>query len=103
MASRSKQYRRTAPLIKRNNKYISNIPHVITAACILPNVCEIHHEHFNDAWIQSKKVNYVQPEAVARDTLTGSPQDVRNALMEYFQHNHVISTTCTCYMSYAYM
>ena len=37
--------------MKRNDMNVSNIPHVITAACILHNVCEVHHEHFNDAWI----------------------------------------------------
>ena len=73
--------------MKRNNVYVSNIPHVITAVCILQNVCETHHEHFNDAWMQSVEVDYVQPEAVTRDTPTGPLQEVRNALMEYFQHN----------------
>ena len=67
--------------------HVSNIPHVITAACILHNVCQIHCEHFNDTWMQSGEVDYVQPETVARDTLTGLPQNVRNALVEYFQHN----------------
>ena len=38
-------------------------------------------------WMQSGEVDYVQPEIVARDTPTGPPQDVRNALMEHFQHN----------------
>ena len=74
-------------LMKRNDMHVSNIPHIVTAACILHNICEIHHEHFNDTWMQSGEVDYVQPETVARDTPTGPPQNVRNALMEYFQHN----------------
>ena len=54
---------------------IDNIPHVITAACVLHNICEIHHEHFNDAWLQIEG-EYAQPDAVAsRDTATGLPQD----------------------------
>ena len=56
--------------MKRNNVYVSNIPHVITAVCILQNVCETYHEHFNNAWMQSVEVDYVQPEAVTRDTYT---------------------------------
>ena len=36
-------------LLKRNDMNINNIPHVITAACVLHNICEINREHFNDA------------------------------------------------------
>ena len=74
--------------MKRNDMNISNIPHVIAAACVLHNICEVHHEHFNDAWIQTVESEYDQPEtAISRDTPTGPPQNVRNALVEYFQHN----------------
>ena len=61
-------------LMKRNDMHVSNIPHVITVTCILHNVCEIHCEHFNDTWMQSGKVYYVQPETVARDTPSGPPR-----------------------------
>jgi len=64
---------------------VSNIPHVITAACILQNVCEVHQEYFNDAWIQTMESQYDQPETAAtRYTPTGPPQNIRNALVEYF-------------------
>ena len=32
-------------LMKRNDMNTDNIPHVIAAACVLHNICEIHHEH----------------------------------------------------------
>ena len=68
-------------LLKRNDMNIDNIPHVITAACVLHNICEVHHEHFNDAWLQTEG-EYAEPDAVAsRDTPTGLPQDIRNALV----------------------
>ena len=77
-----------ACLLKRNDMNIDNIPHVITAACVLHNICEVHHEHFNDAWLQIGEGEYTQPAAVAsRDTPTGIPQDIRNALVQYFQNN----------------
>ena len=60
-----------------------SIIYVITAAYILHNICEIH---FNDTWVQNGEDDYDQPETVARDAATGPPQNVRNALMEYFQH-----------------
>jgi len=36
-------------LLKRNEMLVENIPNVITAACVLHNICEIHHDHFNDS------------------------------------------------------
>ena len=63
---------------------VNNIPDVITAACILHNICEVHGEHFNDSWMQNMNIDYDQPETVARDTATGSPQNVRSALVECF-------------------
>ena len=35
--------------------------------------CEVHHEHFNDAWLQTAgEGEYTQPDAVvSRDTPTG--------------------------------
>ena len=67
---------------------IDNIPHVITAACVLHNICEVHHEHFNDAWLQIGTGEYAEPDSVAsRDTPTGLPQNIRNALVQYFQNN----------------
>ena len=75
-------------LLKRNDMSIENIPNVITAACVLHNICEIYREHFNDAWLQTSE-EYTQPSATvrSRDPPTGPPQDIRNALVQYFQHN----------------
>ena len=41
-------------LLKRNDMNIDNISNVITAACVLHNICEVHHEQFNDAWLQTE-------------------------------------------------
>ena len=74
-------------LLKRNDMNINNIPHVITAACLLHNICEIHREHYNDAWLQIGE-EHAQPDpAASRDTPSGLPQDIRNALVQYFQNN----------------
>ena len=75
-------------LSKRNDMNIDNIPHVITAACVLHNICEVHHEHRNDVWLQPGE-EYAQPDAVlTRDASTGLPQDIRNALVQYSQNNY---------------
>ena len=48
-------------LLKRNEMCVENVPNVITAACVLHNICETHHEHFNEAWMQSSNEEYEQP------------------------------------------
>jgi len=54
--------------MKRNNMNVNNIPHVITAARILPNICEVHGEDFSDTWMQNMDGDYDQPETVPRDS-----------------------------------
>ena len=36
-------------LMKRNHMHTNHIPHIIAAACILHNMCEVHGEQFNHA------------------------------------------------------
>ena len=38
-------------LMKRNDMYVHNVPVVVAAAaaaCVLLNICKIHHDQFND-------------------------------------------------------
>ena len=70
-------------LMKRNDMNIDNIPHVITAACILHNICEIHGESFNDAWLREIQPDssFPQPSSTASDRNSKRPKQVRDALM----------------------
>ena len=38
-------------LMKRNDMYVLNVPVVAAAVCVLHSICEIHLDHFNDAWL----------------------------------------------------
>ena len=61
----------------------------------LHNICEIHYEHFNDAWIQNSEGEYDQPATVMRrDSSDGSPHTIRNALVSYFQSK--LMNMCIC-------
>ena len=73
-------------LMTRNDMHVNHIPNVIAAACILHNLCEIHGEHFNDAWLQDMNdSNYPQPPTVAvRDGCSNQPKRVRDAFVHYF-------------------
>jgi len=66
-------------VLKRNDMHTDNIPHVIAATCVLHNICEVHHEHFNDAWLHNSEGEYDQPSTLAaRDTSAGTPHTIRN-------------------------
>ena len=54
-------------LMKRNDMHVDNIPVVITAACILHNICKVHGESFNESWLleADSGSNFPQPITVA--------------------------------------
>ena len=73
--------------MKRNDMYTNHIPTVVAAACILHNMCEMHGERFNDAWLQDvvqSGSNYSSPPTVCRDGRNERPKQVRDALVQYF-------------------
>ena len=39
-------------LLKRIDMDVDKVPNIITACCILHNLCEINREHFNDLWLE---------------------------------------------------
>jgi len=32
--------------------HIDNVPHVVTACCVLHNFCEVHEDSFDEEWLQ---------------------------------------------------
>ena len=77
-------------LLKRNDMAIEHIPTVISACCILHNICEIHGKSFNDTWLENDctETEYQQPSSSsppANVHMAGSnaPHDIRNTLMQY--------------------
>jgi len=77
-------------LMKRNDMNIDNIPHVITAASILHNICEIHGETFNDAWLREiqQDSSFPQPSSTTSDGDSSRPKQVRDALMHFFVNDN---------------
>ena len=69
--------------MKRNDMSIENIPNVVTAACILQNVREIHGESFNEAWLHEIQGSELQQPNL-RDSNGDRPKRVRDALVSYF-------------------
>ena len=49
-------------LSKQIDMDIDNIPHIITACCVLHNVCEVHGDSFNDEWLLEVDTQMAQPD-----------------------------------------
>ena len=75
-------------LLKRKDMHTNHIPHIIAAACIIHNMCEVHGERFNDAWLQDvtqSGSNFsTLPSTVCRDGRNNRPKQVRDARVNYF-------------------
>ena len=71
-------------LLKRNDMITDHIPNVITAACILHNICEIHKEYFNENWLQTDS-DLQQPSRsqTTSSSLCNESPVIRDTLMEY--------------------
>ena len=75
-------------LMKKNEMDVWNIPIVISACCVLHNMCEIHGDTFNDSWLQqdnTQNSQYRQPPTIVHHGGTGSrPKKIHDALVTYF-------------------
>ena len=77
-------------LMKRNDMYMHNIPVVAATACVLHNICEIHHDQFNDAWLVENDGHAQQPTTAFTDchiSTSDRSQQIRGALVTYFSSN----------------
>ena len=50
---------------------------------------EIHGDKFNEEWLQEINEDAATDPTVASTRSTGSGNDIRNTLMEYFSHNPI--------------
>lgn len=73
-------------LAKQIDMHIDNVPHIIVACCVLHNMCEIHHDSFNEEWLQELDLD--QPEQHTTESSSGLGGDrIRTILMEYFDED----------------
>lgn len=59
----------------------------MAACCVLHNICEIHSDAFDDAWIEpDNESDQNQPVALNTFTIGNTPdgREVREGLIEYF-------------------
>ena len=70
--------------MKKNDMHIDHIPTVITACCVLHNLCEMRGESFNDMWLQNEPD--LQQPTTSSPPLSSSCNDasiIRETLMKY--------------------
>lgn len=73
-------------LLKRNDCSLELIPTMITACCILHNVCEKHNDGFNSEWLGVLgQEEFPQPNQMVSDrTVDSQAEEIREALSVYF-------------------
>ena len=69
-------------LLKRNDILTCDVPKLVAACCVLHNMCEIHGETFDEDWMPDD--DSASTTGTASASLDNSGQDVRQALMTYF-------------------
>ena len=75
-------------LTKRNDMNVSNIPHVVTACCILHNICEMFGDRVHDAWLDDTGDVLDQPLTTSTgDRAESDAKEIRNILVQYFNDN----------------
>lgn len=72
--------------MKRNDTNVSFMPTLVTACCILHNLCEIHGDSFDDNWLEADPL----ADASSATSTTAVPPAnaavaIRQALCDYFQ------------------
>ena len=69
--------------MKRIDTDIDNVPHVITACCILHNMCEVHGDSFNELWLEDVDMS-TQPEVSHSGGSGTAGKTIRDALVKYY-------------------
>lgn len=83
-------------LSKQIEMDIDNVPHIISACCVLHNVCEVHGDKFNDDWLLEVDTQMAQPDdqqssSSAQSVRVSGGDQVREILIDYFKV-HKLST-----------
>ena len=71
-------------LLKRNDDDTDFITIIITACCILHNMCEIHKQEFKKKWLQKKKKQAEEEVVDGGQGDEGIARNIREALTTYF-------------------
>ena len=68
---------------------VSNIPHIVTACCILQNIiCEMFGDWVHNAWLDDTGDVLDQPSTTSTgDRAESDAKEIRNTLVQYYNDN----------------
>ena len=69
--------------MKRIDMDINNVPYIVTACCILHNMCEVHGGSFNELWLEDVDMS-TQSELSHSSGSDTSAKPIRDALVQYY-------------------
>lgn len=71
--------------MKRVDVSVYDVSDLVSACCVLHNICEVHGDSFNQEWIEGVEVHRSTPTSVASTSHAGGAAvNIRKALMSYF-------------------
>ena len=72
-------------LLKRNDAATDNVPTLITACCVLHNVCEVHKEQFDNSWLEDVNLDPPHESSASRNQPANSStaEAIRHAICYY--------------------
>ena len=71
-------------LLKRNDVKIDYITTLVTACCILHNICEVYNDNFDDQWLDDEVQASCSSSSTASTSTSGATAiSIRNALCDY--------------------
>jgi len=76
-------------LTKRNEMNVSNVPHIVTACCVLHNICEIFGDAIPDGWVDATSNDSLeQPSTIASpgERPENDAKTVRQILVDYYNN-----------------
>ena len=76
-------------LLKRNDVNLEFMSTLVTACCVLHNICEIHQDNFDQQWIDDEVIGQAGNIPSNATTIPSSSTaiSIRNALCDYIESN----------------
>ena len=71
-------------LLKRLDVDVRDVPELVTACCILHNICEVHGEQFSEEWLEGVESQGSSSGVAAPSQPQDSAVSIRNALKSHF-------------------
>ena len=74
--------------MKRNDTDVSFMPTLVSACCILHNLCEVHGDGFDDDWLCEEEATAGATNAASATTpftsVSATAESIRKALCDFF-------------------